>query len=235
MAGRGFRGPPAVRLRLFPGHVRLGHGAGQEGQGLRLRPERRGHARLPRHSRRARQGQPFPQPVHRGERGPVRADEERGIPRRLPHAEGQDRHGPPQFKPARPRHVPHPARGASPPGPQVVRVPDVRLGARPRGFHRENNALHLHGGVREPPAAVRLVPGSAGRLPSPADRVRPAEPQQYRAQQAQAAGAGQGRARGRLGRPPHAHHLRLKAPRLYLLVHPRLLRRDRRGQVQQHH
>jgi glutaminyl-tRNA synthetase len=41
-------------------------------------------------------------------------------------------------------------------GRQVVHLPDVRLGARP-GLDRGHHALDLHAGVREPPAAVRLV------------------------------------------------------------------------------
>jgi glutaminyl-tRNA synthetase len=39
----------------------------------------------------------------------------------------------------------------------VVHLPDVRFHARPVGFDRAHHALHLHAGVRGPPAAVRLV------------------------------------------------------------------------------
>ncbi len=123
-------------------------------------------------------------------------------------AAGQDRHGPSQSEHARPDHVPHPARDAPPPGRQVVHLPDVRLGPRVRGFHRGHHALDLHAGVRESPAAVRLVHrrgqrgpdrrrlGPVGQEDSPpaADRVRPAEPDLHRDEQAQAAQAGEGEA-----------------------------------------
>ena len=46
---------------------------------------------------------------------------------------------------------------ASPHGRQVVHLPDVRLRARPVRLDRADHALDLHAGVREPPAAVRLV------------------------------------------------------------------------------
>jgi glutaminyl-tRNA synthetase len=58
----------------------------------------------------------------------------------------------------------------------VVHLPDVRFRARPVGFHRGNHPLHLHPRVRRPPAALRVVRGSAGDLSSAADRVRPAQP-----------------------------------------------------------
>ncbi len=64
----------------------------------------------------------------------VPADEERRIPRRLADAAGQDRHGLAQLQHARPGHVPHPARHASPHGRQVVHLPDVRLHARRERF-----------------------------------------------------------------------------------------------------
>ena len=40
---------------------------------------------------------------------------------------------------------------------QVVHLPDVRLHPRPVRLDRADHALDLHAGVREPPAAVRLV------------------------------------------------------------------------------
>ena len=55
---------------------------------------------------------------------------------------------------------------------------------------RGHHALDLHAGVREPPAALRLVPRRAGHLPPAADRVRPAEPDLHRDEQAPAARAG---------------------------------------------
>ncbi len=70
-----------------------------------------------------------------------------------------------------------------------------------RGFDRGDHALDLHAGVREPPAAVRLVPGDGERgpdrrrqrtvgeedPPSAADRVCPAQPDLHGDEQAEAA------------------------------------------------
>ena len=102
--------------------------------------------------------QPLPQPLRRGEPGPVRADAGRRVPRRLADAAGEDRHGLAQPEPARPGDVPHPPRHAPPHRRHVVHLPDVRLRPRPVGLDRGDHALDLHAGVREPPAALRLVP-----------------------------------------------------------------------------
>ena len=139
--------------------------ADQGGQGLRLRPDGRGGARVPRHADRARQGEPVPQPLRRGEPRPVRAHEGRRIPGRLAHPAREDRHGLAEPQHARPGDVPHPARRASPHRRQVVHLPDVRLRARPVGLDREHHALDLHAGVRGPPAALRLVHRAARHLP----------------------------------------------------------------------
>ena len=84
---------------------------------------------------------------------------------------------------------------APPPGRQVVHLPDVRLGPRPGGLHRGHHALAVLAGIREPPAAVRLVPRAPRHLPPAADRVRPPEPDLHRHEQAAAAGAGARRRR----------------------------------------
>ena len=95
------------------------------------------------------------------EPGSVRAHEGRRISRRLAHAARQDRHGLAEPQHARSGDVPHPARRASPHRRQVVHLPDVRLRARPVGFHRAHHALHLHAGIRGPPPALRLVCASS--------------------------------------------------------------------------
>ena len=46
---------------------------------------------------------------------------------------------------------------ASPHRRQMVHLPDVRLRARPVGFHRGHHPFDLHAGIRRPPPAVRLV------------------------------------------------------------------------------
>ena len=163
----------ALRLRLFRAALRVGRAAHQGGQGLRLRPDGRGDRQVPRHAERARQGQPLPQPHRRGEPRPVSAHEGRRVPRRLAHPAGPRSTWLAQLQPARPGHVPHPARAAPPHRRQVVHLPDVRLGARPVGFHRAHHPFHLHAGVREPPAALRLVRPGARHLRPAADRVRP--------------------------------------------------------------
>ena len=75
-----------------------------------------------------------------GESRPLRAHEGRRIPRWLAHPARQDRHGVAQLQPARPHHVPHPARRASPHRQRVVHLPDVRLRARAERFHRGHHA-----------------------------------------------------------------------------------------------
>ena len=147
----------------------------------------RADPRVPRHADRAGQGQPVPRPLGRGEPRPVPPDAGGRVPRRGADAAGEDRHGLAELQPARPGDVPHPARHAPPHRRQVVHLPDVRLGPRPVGLDRGHHALDLHAGVREPPAALRLVHRRARHLPPAADRVRPAEPDLHDDEQAQAA------------------------------------------------
>ena len=107
--------------------------------------------------RQGRQGKPVSQSLRRREPRPVSAHEGGRVPRRHAHPAGQDRHELAEFQHARPGDVPHPARRAPAHRRQVVHLPDVRLGARPVGFDRGNHAFHLHAGIREPSAALRLV------------------------------------------------------------------------------
>ena len=235
--------------RLLRADVRVGRRADQEGQGLRLRPDRRPGPRVPRHAdpARARTAPTATAPSRRTSTcssGCARASS--------PTAPG--RCGPRSTWPSPNLNMRDPVMyrilhdDAPPPGRQVVHLPDVRLGARLRGLHRGHHALALHAGVREPPPAVRLVHrrGQRGphrrRLrpvgqedpPPAADRVRPAEPDLHGDEQAQAARAGQGGLRARLGRPAHAHALRPAPARLYARGHPQLLQAHRRQQVRQH-
>ena len=82
---------------------------------------------------------PLAGPAHRGEPGPVPADEERRVPRGQVHPAGQDRPGQRQLQHAGPGALPHPVYRAPPPGDQVVHLPHVRLRpphpGRPGGHH----------------------------------------------------------------------------------------------------
>ncbi len=123
----------------------------------------------PRHAHRAGQEQPLPRPLDRREPRPVRADAGRRVSRRLAHPAGEDRHGLAQPEHARPGDVPHPARHAPSHRRQVVHLPDLRFHPRPVGLDRADHAFDLHAGVREPPAALRLVHPRVGHL-SPRSR-----------------------------------------------------------------
>ena len=109
-----------LRLGLLRAALRLGGAADPRGQGVRGQPVGRRDQRVPRHGDRAgradrdpaRQRQPVPRPVGRGEPRPVRADAPGRVRRRRPRPAGEDRHGAPEPQPARPDHVPHPARDA---------------------------------------------------------------------------------------------------------------------------
>ena len=72
--------------------------------------------------------------------------------------------------------------------------------------HRAHHALHLHAGVRGPPAALRLVHREPARALAPAPvRVRPPQHDLHGAVEARADPAGARRPRVGLGRPAHAH------------------------------
>ena len=150
-----------------------------------------------------------------GEPRPVRADEERRVPRRRAHAARQDRYGAPELQHARPGHVPHPPRRAPPHRQHVVHLSDVRLGARAERLDRGRHPLAVRSGLRGSSAAVRVVLQRAGHLLSAADRVRQAGIDLHRAQQAQSAADGERGARERVGRPALSHPRRPAAPRLH--------------------
>ena len=107
---------------------------------------------------------------------------------------------------------------------QVVHLSDLRFHPRPIRLDRADHPFDLHAGVREPPAALRLVHPRVGHLRPAADRVRPAQSDLHGDEQAAAAGAGQGGVRQRLGRSADADDLRAAPPRLHARGDPQLLR-----------
>ena len=114
-----------------------------------------------------------------------------------------------QHQPARPDALPHPARHPSAHRRHVVHLPELRLRARPVGRDRAHHPLHLHAGVRGPPAALRLVHREPARAVAPAPvRVRAPQHHLHGAVEARADPAGARRPRLGLGRPAHAHHRR---------------------------
>ena len=137
----------------------------------------------------------------------------------------------PEHQPARPGAVPHRPRRAPAHRRRVVRLPDLRLRARPVRRHRGHHPLALHARVRGPPAALRLAHRQpAGAVAPAADRVRAAQPDLHGAVQARPAPARQRGPRARLGRPAHADDLRPAPARLPGRGDPRLRRDDRRRQ-----
>ena len=155
---RGRSAGALLRLRLLRAALRVRARADPQGQGLRLRPHRRGDRR-----------RCAARPTGRGRRattGTARwrrtstcsADARRRVPRRRPHAAREDRHGAPNVWLRDPvlyriRHASHHHTGDA-----VVHLPDVRLRARPERLHRGHHPQHLHARVRGAPAAVRLDP-----------------------------------------------------------------------------
>ena len=189
--------------------------AHQGRQGVRLRSDGRGDARIPRHAQRAGQEQPLP-------RSPVA--ENLDLFQRMKAGEFPDGArtlrakidmASPNINMRDPVHVPHHARVAPPHRRQVVHLPDVRLRPRAERFDREDHAFDLHAGVRKPSAALRLVLRGAGHLSPAADRIRPAEPDLHGDEQAQLLQLVTGEARRRLGRPADAHDPRPAPPRLH--------------------
>ena len=74
-------------------------------------------------------------------------------------------------------------------GDALGHLPDLRLGARAERRHRGRHALAVHAGVRQPPAALRLVSRAvpAAVRAAPPDRVRPARADPHGHLEAQAA------------------------------------------------
>ena len=158
----------------------------------------------------------------------------RRVPERRAGAAGPDRHGLAQHQPAGSGPVPDRPRRPPAHGRRVVRLPDLRLRPRPVRRHRGRHALHLHAGVRGPPAAVRLAHRAPpGAVAAPPVRVRPAEPHLHRPVQARPAAPRGGRPRPRLGRPADAHDLGPAPARLPGRGDPRLRGDDRRGEGRQ--
>ena len=165
--------PRVLRLRLLRAALRLGRRPHQERRRLRLRPDRRPGPRVPGHREQARHAEPLPRPHRRGEPRPLRPDAGRRVPGRLEDPAGQDRHGLAEHAPARPAHVPDPARAPLPPRRRLVHLSDLRLGPRPERLHRGRHPFDLHPRVRGPPAALRLVPRPARRLTIPSRSSSP--------------------------------------------------------------
>ena len=235
LAGLRLGQAPLPRLRLLRDALRVGRAPDRGRQGLRGRPEPGGDAGEPGHPHRARQEQPLPRPLRRGEPRPVPPHAGRRVPQRRPRAARQDRYGLGQHQPARSRPLPHPARHPPAHRRQMVHLPELRLRPRPVGRHRAHHPLHLHAGVRGPPAALRLVHREPARSLAPAPvRVRAAEHHLHGAVEARADPAGAGRSRVGLGRSAHAHHRRPAPARRAAGRHPRLRQARGRRQGQQH-
>ncbi len=101
------------------------------------------------------------QPVGGGEPGSLRAHARGRVRGREQGPAREDRHGPSEPQPARPGDVPHPQDRTSPHRRRLVRVPHVRLGARPVRLDRGRHPLAVHARVRGPSPALRLVPRRA--------------------------------------------------------------------------
>ena len=185
---------------------------------------------------RAGQGEPLPQPHRRGESRPVRAHEGRRVPRRRAHAARQDRHGVAQPQHARPGHVPHPARRASPHRRQVVHLSDVRLRAWAERI--PSKASRTPSARWSSKITARSTTGTSKQLGiyhSAADRVRPPQPHLHAAEQAQAAArwCRTGHVRG-WDDPRMPTHLRHAPPRLHAGGDAQLLQPHRRLEDQRH-
>jgi len=227
--------PAAARLGLLRTVVRLGGIPDRARTGLRGRSGQRHHLRPARRVRPARGGQPLPRSQRRRQPRPVPPDACRGVPRRLPRAAGADRHEPRKHAAAGSDHVPHPGQPPLPYRRRVVHLPHLRLGPRPERRPRGGHPLDLHLGVRQPPAALRLVPGApaAALRQAQADRVRPARVHPHGHLQATAGGPGRRRGGGRVGRPPDAHPARAPAAGVPAGGDPGVLHRDRHHPHQQ--
>ena len=197
-----------LRVRLLRAAVRVRRRADQAGPGLRRQPERS--------KRSARTAATSTRPAQTARSATRRVEENLDLFARMRAGEFPDgahvlrakidmASAEPQ--PARPAALPHQARASPPHGRHVVHLPDVRLRPSALGRDRGHHALALHAGVREPPAALRLVRRRSSRSTRCRSRSssRKLEPHLHGAEQAQAAGAGAGKHVARLGRPAHAH------------------------------
>ncbi len=137
--------------------------------------------------------QPLPRPLGRGEPRPVRAHAGGRVPGRGARAARQDRHGLAQHEHARPDHVPHPAREPLPHGRRWCIYPMYDcahcLSDSIEGITHSICTLEFE---IHRPLYDWFLDALADALPPAADRVRPAQPQLHRDEQAQAARAGGG-------------------------------------------
>ena len=108
---------------------------------------------------------------------------------------------------------------------QVVHLPDVRLHPRPVRLDRADHALDLHAGVREPPAAVRLVHPTSWASTHPQQiefaRLNLTYTVMSKRRLLELVKDG---LRQRLGRSADADDLRAAPPRLHARGDPQLLR-----------
>ncbi len=131
---------------------------------LRGRPLRRRDPRAPRHPHRARAGEPVARPVGGGEPGPLPAHARGRVRGREQGPAREDRHGASPTSTCATRSCTASASHAPPHRRRVVRVPDVRLGARPVRLDRGRHPLAVHARVRGPPA--RSTTGTSTRSAS---------------------------------------------------------------------
>ena len=204
----------------------------QDGQGLRLRPDRRSDPRVPGHPHRAGQGEPLPDALGRGEPRPLRADAGGRVRRRQPRAPRQDRHGVAQRRTCATRSST--ASSAPPttaPATEWIIYPMYDfahcLSDSIEGITHSICTLEFE---NNRPLYDWVAGPARRRRASPADRICPPQCQLHDPQQAQAHRARREEARGRLGRPAHAHRRRHEAPGLHARGDQGLLREDRRSQ-----
>ena len=149
------------------------------------------------------------------------------VSRRHARPAREDRHGVAEHEHARPGALPHPARDASPHRRRVVHLSDLRLRAPVsdaiEGITHSICTLEFE--EHRPLYDWVVEHVRQTHVAAAADRVRAAQPDLHRDEQAQAARAGGAEARRRLGRSAHADDRRHAAARLHARGDPRLLRR----------
>ena len=149
-----------LRLGLFRGALRLRRVPDRDRQGLRVRPDRRGDPRVPRHTLRARPG---PAPTATAASTRTSTSSRACAPANSPTAPGYLRakidmaspnmnmRDPPLY---RIRRVQHHRTGDA-----WLHLSDLRLRPLPIGRHRRHHPFHLHPGVREQPRLYDWVAG----------------------------------------------------------------------------
>ena len=196
--------------------------------GLRVRPHRGADGGIPGHGDPGWEGQPLPHPHGRREPRSLSPHARGRVPGGRPRAPGPDRHGLAQHEDARSRRCTGSSTRTT--TARAIAGASTRSTTSPTASRTRSRGspLPLHHGVRERAGALRLGHRRGGdALGLAPDRVRPAEPELHRHQQAPAARVGAGEARERLGRPPAADNLRDAAPGIHARGHPRVLRAHR--------